>query len=59
VTIGEMCVVAANSFVNRDVQARTIVGGTPARTIGHVEGDGEDCRLVFDEALVRSARSWG
>jgi carbonic anhydrase/acetyltransferase-like protein (isoleucine patch superfamily) len=47
VRIGDMSVVAANSFVNRDVGARTIVGGTPAKTIGRVEGDREKIRLVF------------
>ena len=47
VTIGERCVIAANSLVNRDVPDGTIVGGTPARTLGHVEGEGADARLVF------------
>lgn len=49
VTIGEMCVIAANTFVNKDVPPRTIVGGTPARPIGHVTGEGPDCRLVFEQ----------
>jgi len=37
VTIGMQCVVAANSFVNRNVADRTIVGGTPAKPIGMVD----------------------
>lgn len=48
VTIGERCVIAANSLVNRDVPDGTIVGGTPAKRLGHVEGHGADARLVFD-----------
>lgn len=47
VTVGEMCVIAANSFVNRDLAPRTIVGGMPARVIGHVEGNDENVRLVY------------
>ena len=53
VTIGEMCVVAANSFVNRDVPPRTIVGGMPARAIGRVEGDDENVRLVYLKRNLR------
>ncbi len=50
VTIGSMTVIAANSFVNRDVADRAIVGGTPAKVLGHVEGDGEGVKLVFHKA---------
>jgi len=48
VTIGSRCVIAANSLVNRDVPEGTIVGGTPARVLGRVEGEGADAHLVFD-----------
>lgn len=48
VSIGSRCVVAANSFVNADVPEATIVGGTPARKIGSVVGEGEQVRMVFD-----------
>lgn len=47
-SIGSRCVVAANSFVNGDVPEATIVGGTPARRIGTVVGEGEQVRMVFD-----------
>ena len=47
-TIGNHCVIAANSFVNRDVLDRTIVGGNPAKRLGRVEGTGKDVRLVYD-----------
>lgn len=47
ITIGHRCVIAANSMVNRDVPDNTIVGGTPARTLGHVEGEGSHIRLAF------------
>jgi serine acetyltransferase len=50
VTIGDMAVIAANSFVREDVAARTIVGGVPAAPIGHVEGDGDAVQLIFDGA---------
>lgn len=48
VTIGERCVIAANSLVNCDVPDGTIVGGTPARQLGRVEGAGAHAKLVFD-----------
>jgi len=48
VTIGSRCVVAANSFVNADVPDGTIVGGTPARRIGSVVGEGGQVCMVFD-----------
>lgn len=37
VTIAPHCVVAAHSFVNRDVPEYSIVAGTPAKAIGKVE----------------------
>ncbi|MUM77533.1 acyltransferase [Pseudodesulfovibrio sp. F-1] len=48
VTIGDHCVVAAHSFVNRDIPPRTIVAGTPARPVGRVEIDGEQVSLKYD-----------
>ena len=50
--IGTQCVVAANSFVNRDAPHRTIVGGNPARRLGRVEGEGTDVRLVYESGKV-------
>lgn len=47
VSIGRKSVVAANSMVNADVSEGAIVGGTPARILGRVEGEGEDIRLLF------------
>lgn len=48
VTIGEGCVIAANSFVNADVEPGTIAGGTPARRMGRVEFRDNAPILVFD-----------
>lgn len=48
VSIGSHCLVAANSFVNRDVPDNTVVGGSPARRLGIVVGRGHDVRVVFD-----------
>jgi len=47
VTIASRCVIAANSFVNSDVAEGTVVGGSPARQIGRVVGEGESVRLVY------------
>ena len=49
VDIGSRCVIGANSFVNADVPDRSIVGGSPARLLGRVEGDGAAVRFVYPE----------
>jgi len=49
VTIGSHCVIAANSFVNRDVSDNTIMAGTPARKIGTVEIDGDEIGLLYEK----------
>ena len=51
VSIGRQCVVAANSFVNRNVPDCTIVGGNPAKTLGRVEGEGAAVRLIFKNEM--------
>lgn len=48
VTIGDMVLVAANSFVRDDVPSRSIVGGVPAVPIGRVEGEHETVQLIFN-----------
>lgn len=48
VTIGSHCVVAANSFVNRDVPSHTIVGGVPAARLGTVQFENGEPQLVYD-----------
>jgi acetyltransferase-like isoleucine patch superfamily enzyme len=48
VVIGDRCVVATKSMVNKNVPPQTIVGGTPARRIGCVEFDGDEPTLVYE-----------
>ncbi len=60
VSVGDMCVVAANSFVRQDMPPRAIFAGVPAKPIGRVEGEGETVRLVFDaaaDAALQAART--
>jgi len=47
VTVGPQSVVASNSFVNSDVAPETVVGGTPAKPIGRVEGTGDAVRVIM------------
>jgi acetyltransferase-like isoleucine patch superfamily enzyme len=46
VTIGDEAVVAAGAVVTKDVPARTVVAGVPARPVARVELDGADVRLL-------------
>jgi len=47
VSIGDHVVVAACSFVNRDVAPFTIVGGVPAKTLGRVQLENDRIELVY------------
>jgi serine acetyltransferase len=48
VTVGNRCVIGAQSFVDRDLPDFSIAIGAPARVVGHVELHGERAELVFD-----------
>jgi len=45
VRIGDEAVVAAGAVVTKDVPARTVVAGVPARAVSSVEIDGADVRF--------------
>ena len=49
VTIGDEAVVGAGAVVSKDVPARTVVAGVPARPVARVRlGDADDPRPGFD-----------
>ncbi len=49
ISIGSQCLVAANAFVNRSLESRSVVAGNPARRIGRVVGDGATVSVEFDQ----------
>ena len=49
VTVGDLCVIGAQSFVNRDLPRNTIAVGTPARRIGAVVVHDGEVELRLDE----------
>ena len=48
VEIGDQCVIAANSLVNKSFPDRTIIGGVPAKKIGTVEIENSDVHLKYE-----------
>jgi len=47
VTVGEGCVVGANSFVNRDLESGCVYAGSPARAIGRAVVEGDSVRIDY------------
>ncbi len=56
VTIGDEAVVAAGAVVTKDVAARTIVAGVPARPVGRVETSLDRTDLRLSDGGPGSAR---
>lgn len=56
VTIGDNCIVGAGSVVTRDVPARTIVAGNPARVIARDIEVGAYGRLADSDIRARQTR---
>ena len=52
--IGSGCVVGAQSFVKGDVPDRAVVGGSPARLLGMVRGDGADVEVWTGPDAIRA-----
>jgi len=50
VSIGRQCLVGANAFVNRSLEPRSVVAGSPARVVGKVVGEGASVAVEFDQA---------
>ncbi len=57
ISVGPRSVVAANSLVNRDVPEGAIVGGSPAKLIGRIEGEGADVRLIYGQPALGDSES--
>jgi acetyltransferase-like isoleucine patch superfamily enzyme len=49
VNIGNQCVVAANSFVNKSIPDKWIVGGSPAKRIGTVKINNDEIYLDYED----------
>jgi len=50
VTLGNHCVVAANSFVNKSFPDNSIIAGTPAKKIGKVViNENNEINLIYDK----------
>ena len=47
VTIGNNCIIAANSFVNSDVPNNSVFGGTPATHIGKITFDENNIQINY------------
>ena len=48
VTIGELCVIGANSVVNKDIPANSVAAGSPARLIRQWDSASEAWKAVTD-----------
>lgn len=51
VTVGDHCIIGANSFVTRDVPSYSIAAGTPAKVLGRIEITKEsEVHFIYDSA---------